>query len=95
MSPLLNPQKMRPLKMGCQAKDVSGDTSTNCRISFQSSVEKIKRSPSSLPLAKNLPSGENSIAVTDSSGPLSVVSWRYGDTLIWGDEMARKEITQH
>ena len=84
MSPLLNPQEMRSLEKGCQARDVSDDASTNRRTSFQSSVEKIKRSPSSLPLAKNLPFGEKAITVTDSSCPLSVVSWRYGNPFIRG-----------
>jgi len=75
---------MRSLEDGCQVKDVGDDASINRRVGFQSSVEKTKTTPSSLPLAKNFPFGENSITVTDASWLLSVVSWRYG-SLFMGD----------
>lgn len=77
MSPLLKPQKSRPLIQGCQITDVEGETSMKTWRRFQLNVEKIMIDPSSHALARDFPSGENSKAVTDSFGPVRVVSYSY------------------
>lgn len=60
--------------LGCQINDVEGETVTNVWRDFQSSVENIVMEPSSHPLARAVPSGENSKTVIDSSSPVMVVS---------------------
>jgi len=77
MSPLLKPQKRRPLIRGCHVKDVEGETSMNIWRGFQLNVEKIEMDPSSHALARDFPSGENSKAAIDSFSPVRVVSYSY------------------
>jgi hypothetical protein len=76
-SPLLKPQKRKPSTRGCQTNEVEGETSTNVWRGFQSNVENNVSEPSSYPLARIFPSGENSKAETDLFRSEMVVSSPY------------------
>ena len=78
MSPLLNPQKRRPPTPGCQTNDVDGEIQEKTWRGSQLNVENVVTVPSSSPLARTFPSGENSKAETDSFSPVIVVSCSYG-----------------
>ena len=77
MSPLLKPQKRRPPISGCQINDIEGERQENTWRGSQLDVENIVMVPSSSPLARTFPSGENSKAATDSFSPVMVVSCSY------------------
>lgn len=68
---------MRPPILGCQTNDVEGERQENLWRGCQLNVENIVMMPSSDPLARTFPSGENSKAATDSSSPVMVVSRSY------------------
>jgi len=51
--------------VGCQITAVRDEASTKRLIGFQVDVENTIKTPSPLPLARNLPSGENCRAVME------------------------------
>jgi hypothetical protein len=62
-SPLAYPDTIVFGMVGCHTSVVRDEASTNCFTGFHVDVEKTNKTPSPLPLARNLPSGENFRAV--------------------------------